>query len=78
MNENIVGLELNIFDEQEIHYDCWVKPVYNQSTKEFDIMWSEYPIEEDGISPVYENCVVEIWKNSVTGTESIGWYQIAE
>jgi len=29
-----------------------------------------YDIEE-----IHENCTVEIWKNSVTGEVSIGWYE---
>ena len=24
---------------------------------------------------IHENCTVEIWKNSVTGEISIGWYE---
>lgn len=24
---------------------------------------------------IHENCTVEIWKNSVTGETSIGWYE---
>ena len=29
-----------------------------------------YDIEE-----IHENCTVEIWKNSITGEVSIGWYE---
>ena len=24
---------------------------------------------------VIENCTVEIWRNSITGEESVGWYR---
>ena len=37
-------IELNIFDEEEIH----------------------------------TNCTVVIWRNSVTGEESVGWYEHSE
>lgn len=37
-------IELNIFDEEEIH----------------------------------TNCTIVIWRNSVTGEESVGWYENSE
>ena len=40
----IEKIELNIFDEEEIH----------------------------------TNCTVVIWRNSVTGEESVGWYENSE
>ena len=27
---------------------------------------------------IHENCTVVIWRNSVTGDESVGWYENAE
>ena len=27
---------------------------------------------------VIENCTVEIWRNSITGEESVGWYRNKE
>lgn len=24
---------------------------------------------------IYENCTVQVWRNSVTGEESIGWWK---
>ena len=41
MNDNIINVETNMFDE------C----------------------------TIYTNCTVEIWRNSVTGEVSVGWYR---
>lgn len=32
-----------------------------------------YDVEE-----IHENCTVQIWKNSVTGEESVGWWENKE
>lgn len=42
--DTVEKIELNIFDEEEIH----------------------------------TNCTVVIWRNSVTGEESVGWYENSE
>lgn len=35
-----------------------------------NVQVSVYDSEE-----IYENCTVQVWRNSVTGEESIGWWK---
>lgn len=78
MNEDIVVNEINIFDEEEVHFDCCVRTTYHPETDEYDVEWSEGLLEEREGSEVYYNCRVEIWRNSITGQESVAWNKCAE
>ena len=73
---SIVGFNCNLFDECEEYYDCYVRTVYNPKTDEYQVDWSEDTPFEDSDNPLvecYENCFVQVLRNSVTGEESVGW-----
>ena len=40
---------------------------------ELSIIKPDVPIYDE--CEVHKNCTVEVWKNSVTGEVSIGWYE---
>ena len=73
-NDSIRLLELNLFDQCDEYYDCYIRTVYNPETDEYDVEWSEdTPFEIIPNSECYENCFVQVLTNTVTGEVSVGW-----
>lgn len=48
----------------------------------FDLMWQAANDTADvrlfNVEEIHENCVVQIWRNTVTGEQSIGWWPAEE
>lgn len=74
-NQNkINNLQMNIFDICEEYYDCYIRVIYQPDKDEDIVEWDEFePFEEIENSEVYQNCFVQVLKNSVTGEISVGW-----
>ena len=50
-----------------------VGAILTVGSEEDDLMLDEFNMFDD--EEIHENCTVQIWKNSVTGETSVGWWR---
>ena len=73
-------IETAIFDTEDIVEDCTVLVIDHGKNRDCEVIWFESGAFPDQNTSdlehcsIYKHCVVQIWKNSVTGESSVGWF----